>query len=297
MARLFTGSGVAIVTPFTQDGVNFDVLGKLIDMQLAGGTDAIIIVGTTGEPSTMTKQEKEQAIAYTVERVAHRVPVIAGTGGNNTAECILASKKAQELGADGLLIVTPYYNKTTPKGLIEHMKAIADNVTLPIIVYNVPPRTGMNVAPATLAAMAGYKGICGMKEASANIAQVLEMKRLCGDKIDLYSGEDGIVVPTLACGGVGVISVAANIVPRLMHDMVTSFLAGDVKAALELQWRVNPLVDCLFSEVNPIPVKTALGLMGYAVGPLRAPLTTMGEAPKAAMVQRMRELGLPIVGE
>ena len=289
---IFTGAGVALCTPFTQDGVNFDAFGKLIDFQIDGGTDALIVNGTTGEPSTMSEEEKRAALSFALERTAGRIPVIAGTGGNDTKKVIAASIEAQKMGADALLIVTPYYNKATQKGLIAHYTAVADAVDIPIIVYNVPGRTGLNMLPETLAALAEHPNIAGMKEASGNLAQVSEMARLCGDKCDLYSGEDGLVVPLLSVGGKGVISVVSNIAPRIMHDMVEKFLSGDIARARELQFKVNPLAAALFCEVNPIPAKTALRLIGIDAGPLRLPLTEMSDANLARLKREMQAFGL-----
>lgn len=289
---IFTGAGVALCTPFTQDGVNFDAFGKLIDFQIDGGTDALIVNGTTGEPSTMSEEEKRAALSFALERTAGRIPVIAGTGGNDTKKVIAASIEAQKMGADALLIVTPYYNKATQKGLIAHYTAVADAVDIPIIVYNVPGRTGLNMLPETLAALAEHPNIAGMKEASGNLAQVSEMARLCGDKCDLYSGEDGLVVPLLSVGGKGVISVVSNIAPRIMHDMVEKFLSGDIASARELQFKVNPLAAALFCEVNPIPAKTALRLIGIDAGPLRLPLTEMSDANLARLKREMQAFGL-----
>ncbi|MBC8528498.1 4-hydroxy-tetrahydrodipicolinate synthase [Christensenellaceae bacterium NSJ-44] len=289
---IFTGAGVALCTPFTQDGVNFDAFGKLIDFQIDGGTDALIVNGTTGEPSTMSEEEKRAALSFALERTAGRIPVIAGTGGNDTKKVIAASIEAQKMGADALLIVTPYYNKATQKGLIAHYTAVADAVDIPIIVYNVPGRTGLNMLPETLAALAEHPNIAGMKEASGNLAQVSEMARLCGDKCDLYSGEDGLVVPLLSVGGKGVISVVSNIAPRIMHDMVEKFLSGDIAGARELQFKVNPLAAALFCEVNPIPAKTALRLIGIDAGPLRLPLTEMSDANLARLKREMQAFGL-----
>lgn len=289
---IFTGAGVALCTPFTQDGVNFDAFGKLIDFQIDGGTDALIVNGTTGEPSTMSEEEKRAALSFALERTAGRIPVIAGTGGNDTKKVIAASIEAQKMGADALLIVTPYYNKATQKGLIAHYTAVADAVDIPIIVYNVPGRTGLNMLPDTLAALAEHPNIAGMKEASGNLAQVSEMARLCGDKCDLYSGEDGLVVPLLSVGGKGVISVVSNIAPRIMHDMVEKFLSGDIAGARELQFQVNPLAAALFCEVNPIPAKTALRLIGIDAGPLRLPLTEMSDANLARLKREMQAFGL-----
>lgn len=289
---IFTGAGVALCTPFTQDGVNFDAFGKLIDFQIENGTDALIVNGTTGEPSTMSEEEKHAALSFALERTAGRIPVIAGTGGNDTKKVISASIEAQKMGADALLIVTPYYNKATQQGLIAHYTAVADAVDIPIIVYNVPGRTGLNMLPETLAALAEHPNIAGMKEASGNLAQVSEMARLCGDKCDLYSGEDGLVVPLLSVGGKGVISVVSNIAPRIMHDMVEKFLSGDIAGARELQFKVNPLAAALFCEVNPIPAKTALRLIGIDAGPLRLPLTEMSDANLARLKREMQAFGL-----
>ncbi|MCM8899982.1 4-hydroxy-tetrahydrodipicolinate synthase [Caldicoprobacter algeriensis] len=291
---VFTGSCVALVTPFTEDGVNFESLANLIEFQIREGTDAILVCGTTGEPPTMTRDEKYSVIGFTVEKVAKRVPVIAGTGGYNTATVIEDSKEAERLGADALLIVTPYYNKTTQKGLIQHYAAIADAVHIPIIIYNVPGRTGLNVAPSTLKELSKIDNIVGIKEASGNIAQVTEMARLCGDKIDIYSGDDNIVVPILALGGKGVISVVANIAPQDTHEMVAKFLNGDIEGSRKLQFKLNPLIEALFLEVNPIPVKTALNLMGMNAGKLRMPLTDMSEQNLEILKKRMLEYGLRI---
>lgn len=269
---LFRGSGVALVTPFTEHGVDFETLGKLIDWQIESGTDALVVCGTTGEASTMTEQEKIAVIDYSVQRVAGRIPVIAGTGSNVTANAIKASKDAQERGADGLLIVTPYYNKTTQAGLIAHYRAIADAVKIPIIAYNVPSRTGLNVLPETMAEMANHPNIRGMKEASADITQITELARLCGEKISLYSGNDDHVLPLLVLGGEGVITTVGNVAPREMHELVTQWFDGDIEGAREIQFLLNPLVKSLFLEVNPIPVKAALALMGFRVGHPRLPL-------------------------
>lgn len=272
---LFKGSGVAIVTPFNKNGVDYDKLGELLDFHLQQGTDAIIICGTTGESSTMSDEEKKEAIKYTVDKVAGRKPIIAGTGSNNTKHSIELSKYAESVGCDGLLCVTPYYNKTTQKGLIAHYTAIADAVNIPIIVYNVPGRTGLNVNPDTLKTLSKHKNIVAVKEASGNISQIVEIGTFCNDDFYMYSGNDDQVVPLLSVGGIGVISVVANIAPREMHDMVIKYLDGDVKGAMELQLRIKALNDALFCEVNPIPVKTAMNLLGYQVGELRLPLTDM----------------------
>ncbi len=293
---IFTGSGVAIVTPFTDDGVNLDAFGKLIDFQIEQGTDAIIVCGTTGEPSTMTTKEKETAIGFAVEYVHGRVPVIAGTGGNNTAAVTEASRRAQALGADGLLIVTPYYNKCTQAGAIAHYNAVGDAVDLPIIVYNVPSRTGFNILPETLAKMAEHPNIAAMKEASANISQIIEMIRLCGDRMDFYSGNDDHVFPLLALGFLGVISVVANVAPRDTHDMVAAYMAGDIAKSRALQFRLNPLVAALFTEVNPIPVKAGLNLMGFAMGNPRLPLTPLSAPNLEKLKKAMTDHGIQIKG-
>lgn len=272
---IFTGSCVALVTPFTEDGINFETLGKMIDFHLKNGTDALLACGTTGEPSTMTSEEKNEVIRFTVEKSNKRVPVIAGAGGNNTKEVVKAAIDAERLGADALLVVNPYYNKTNQKGLYEHYKAIADRVNIPMIIYNVPSRTGMNITPKMLKMLSEIDNIKAIKEASGDIVQVLEMARLCGDKIDIYSGNDDYVVPVLSVGGIGVISVAANIVPKEMHNMVDLFLKDNVKDSRKIQLKLKPLIDALFCEVNPIPVKTAMNLMGFNMGKLRLPLTEM----------------------
>jgi 4-hydroxy-tetrahydrodipicolinate synthase len=274
---LFTGSGVAIITPFTDDGVDFEKLGELIEFHISEKTDAIIICGTTGEASTMPDEEHKEAIKYTVDKVAKRIPVIAGTGSNDTKHCIELSQYAESVGADGLLVVTPYYNKTTQKGLIEHFTAVANSVKIPIILYNVPGRTGLNITPETLKTLSKIDNIVGIKEASGNISQVAQMAALCGEDIDIYSGNDDMVVPLLSLGGKGVISVIANIAPRDTHDMVEKYLQGNVVESKNLQLKMLNLINALFIEVNPIPVKTAMNLLGYNVGKLRMPLTEMSE--------------------
>lgn len=280
---IFEGSAVALVTPFTEDGINFSALKRLLDFQLGNGTDALVICGTTGEPATMTVEEKHSVMKYAIDYVAGRRPVILGTGGNNTSAVIAESKYAQSLGADALLIVTPYYNKCSQDGLVKHFFAVADAVELPIIVYNVPGRTGVNVAPATLARLAEHPNIQAIKEASGNISQIAEMARLIKGKMDLYSGNDDQIVPILSLGGKGVISVLANVAPKAAHDICASYLSGDVKTACDLQLHYNPLNAALFSDVNPIPVKTALNLMGFEAGPLRLPLSEMSAQGKDAL--------------
>jgi 4-hydroxy-tetrahydrodipicolinate synthase len=292
--RIFSGSGVALVTPFGPSGVDFGAYGRLIEFQIENGTDAIIACGTTGEPCTMTAQERQAVYEFAIEKTAGRIPVIASTGGNNTAEVIRDSKAAQAAGADGLLVVTPYYNKCTQNGLIAHYNAVADAVDLPIIAYNVPGRTGLNVLPTTLLKMSYHPNIVGMKEASGNIAQVGEMIRLCEDRLTLYSGEDGIVLPLMALGGAGVISVIANILPKQMHELTAAMLRGDLAAARALQFGMNPIIDLLFCEVNPIPVKAALSMMGLCSDEVRMPLTPMEPAHKQALRSALLTYGVAL---
>lgn len=293
---LFKGSGVAIVTPFNKDGVDFDKLGELLDWHVQQGTDAIIICGTTGESSTMSDEEKKAAYKYTVERIAGRIPVIAGTGSNDTHHSIELSKYAESVGCDGVLCVTPYYNKTTQKGLIAHYTAIADAINIPVIVYNVPGRTGLNINADTLKTLSKHKNIAAVKEASGNISQVVEIGTFCNDEFYMYSGNDDQVVPLLSVGGIGVISVVANIDPKVMHDMVMAYLEGDVKKAMELQLKIKALNDALFCEVNPIPVKTAMNLLGYKVGELRLPLTDMTEKNLEYLKKSLVDYGYQLRG-
>ena len=292
--RIFTGSGVALVTPFTPSGVDFEAYGKLIEFQIENGTDALISCGTTGEPSTMTFDERQSVIEFAIEKAAGRVPVIASTGGNNTAEVIHASKAAQQAGANGLLVVTPYYNKCTQNGLIAHYTALADAVDIPIIVYNVPSRTGLNVLPKTLEILSHHPNIAAVKEASGNISQVGEMIRLCEDRLSVYSGEDGVILPLMALGGYGVISVVANILPRQTHDLTAAMLQGDLETARKLQHGMNPIIQLLFCEVNPIPVKAALCMMGMCSGHVRLPLTPMEDAHKQALREAMVAYGMQL---
>ncbi|WP_069649996.1 4-hydroxy-tetrahydrodipicolinate synthase [Caloranaerobacter ferrireducens] len=289
---LFTGSGVALVTPYKNGQIDFDKLGELIEWHIDNHTDAIIICGTTGEASTMTDEEQKQTIKFTVEKVNKRIPVIAGTGSNNTKHAIELSIYAEKVGADGLLIVTPYYNKTTQKGLIEHYLTIANEVNIPIIVYNVPGRTGLNIKPNTLAKLAKHPNIKAVKEASGNISQVAEIARLCPEDFYIYSGNDDMVVPLLSLGGKGVISVVANILPKDTHDMVMYYLNGDIDNARKLQLKMKGLIDALFIETNPIPVKTAMNLLGMDVGELRLPLTTMSEDNLQKLIKEMENYGL-----
>ena len=294
---VFKGAGVAIVTPFTKNNeVDFEKLGELIEYQIAQGTDSIIICGTTGEASTLTHEEHLECIRYTVEKVAKRVPVVAGTGSNATDTAIYLSQEAERFGADALLLVTPYYNKATQKGLIAHFTEVANSVKIPIILYNVPGRTGCNITPQTVAALTkNVDNIVGIKEASGNIAQVAEIMQLTEGKIDLYSGCDEMIVPVLSLGGVGVISVLSNIAPKETHDMVMRFLDGDITGSRELQLKLLPLINALFTEVNPIPVKMALNLMGFQVGHLRMPLTELEPANTDRLVKEMNAVGIKTV--
>ena len=289
---LFAGSGTALVTPFLNGELDLESFGSLIDWQIHSGTNALIICGTTGEASTMTGPEKERAISFAVERSAGRVPIIAGTGGNDTAVCLEQSLRAQELGADALLMVTPYYNKTTQAGLIAHYTKVADAVRVPIIIYNVPSRTGLNVLPSTMCELSKHPRIRGIKEASANIEQITELARLCVDSIALYSGNDDHVLPLLSLGGQGVISTVANIAPREVERLVATYMVGDIAASRALQFKLNPLVKQLFTEVNPIPVKAALQMMGKCSGELRLPLVEISETNRSALRREMLAFGL-----
>lgn len=291
---IFTGAGVAIVTPMKNDEeVNYTKLEELINWQIDQGTDSIIIAGTTGESSTLTMDEHEKVIRAAVEFTKGRVPVIAGTGSNCTRTAIQLSREAEVDGVDGLLIVTPYYNKATQEGLIRHYSAIARETKLPIILYNVPGRTGCNLMPETVAALVKNEpNIVGLKEATGNMAQASKTMYLCDGNLDLYSGEDGLVLPLMSIGAKGVISVWSNVAPAQVHQMCQSFFDGDIETARRLQAEALPLVDALFSEVNPIPVKKALNLMGKEVGPLRAPLCEMSEANAAVLAKVMKEYGI-----
>lgn len=291
---IFKGAGVALVTPFHEDeSVNYEALEELLEMQIAGHTDAIIVCGTTGEPSTMTKEERISVIKFAVEKVNGRVPVIAGTGGNNTREAIEMSKTAEDLGVDGLLVVTPYYNKATQEGLFLHYKAITDAVNIPIIMYNVPSRTGLNLLPETAVRIAGEcKNVVGIKEASGNIDQITNLAKLGRGVLDIYSGNDDEVIPILSLGGIGVISVLSNIAPQETHDMVMEFLEGDRTKALDIQLKYLDVIHALFCEVNPIPAKAALNMMGKSAGVMRLPLTEMSEKNKAVLRDAMIEVGL-----
>ncbi len=290
----FTGSGVAIVTPYTEgcEKINYPLLGKLIDNQIAGGTDAIVITGTTGESPVLTHEEHAEEIRFAVEHVNHRVPVIAGTGSNDTAYAVKLSNEAEAAGADALLMVTPYYNKTSQDGLIEHFNFVADRVSTPIILYNVPSRTGLNILPATYLELSKHKNIVATKEANGDISSVAKTKALCGDNLAIYSGNDDQILAIMAHGGKGVISVLANILPKVAHDIASEYLAGNTKRSFELQMEYLDLCNDLFIDVNPVPVKAAMCMMGIDVGRCRMPLPEMSEANKAKLAVVLRKHGL-----
>lgn len=294
---IFKGAGVAIVTPFTNNNeVDYERLGELIEFQIAEGTDSIIICGTTGEASTLTHEEHLECIRYTVDKVNKRVPVIAGTGSNSTETAIYLSTEAEKNGADALLVVTAYYNKATQKGLIVHFTEIANSVKVPIILYNVPSRTGCNMLPETVATLVkNVDNIIGMKEASGDIAQVAEIMQLTDGNIDLYSGCDDIIVPVLSLGGAGVISVLSNVAPKETHEIVQKFMDGDIKGSREIQFKLLPLIHALFCEVNPIPVKKAVNLIGYDVGSLRLPLTELEPENTELLIREMKAIGMKTV--
>lgn len=291
---IFTGAGVAIVTPMKANGeVNYEKLGEFIDFQIENSTDAIIICGTTGEASTLTHEEHIEAIRFTADYVKKRVPVIAGTGSNCTETAIYLSKEAQKAGVDGCLVVTPYYNKATQKGLIAHYTAVAKSVDLPIIMYNVPGRTGCNILPETAVKLAkDVENIVAIKAATGNMAQEVKTMALAEGRLDMYSGEDGLIVPLMSVGAKGVISVLSNVAPKQTHDICAAYMQGNTKEAADLQFAALDLVDALFCEVNPIPVKHALNLMGWDMGPLRAPLCEMEDANLARLKKAMTEYGI-----
>ena len=291
---IFKGSGVAIITPFNENGIDFEKFKYLIEWHIKESTDAIIVCGTTGEATTMTEQEKKEAIKFTVDTVNKRIPVIAGTGGNNTKTSIEMSLYAESVGVDGLLVITPYYNKTNSEGLFMHFKAINDAVKTPIILYNVPSRTNMNITPTTLLRLTQLNNVVAIKEASGDLSQIAKMKALCGDKIDIYSGNDDQIVPILSLGGSGVISVLANVLPKETHDIVEKYLTGDVVESRKLQLGVNELVSSLFIEVNPIPVKAAMNLMGMEAGELRLPLTNISEQNLEILRNNMMKYGIKV---
>ncbi len=291
---IFTGAATAVITPFTEEGIDWEAFGRLIDFQLDGGIDALVVAGTTGEGSTITDREHEDAVLFCVKRAAGRVPVIAGTGSNNTAHAIERTKTACKAGADAVLLVTPYYNKTTQRGLVASFAAIADASSVPCILYNVPSRTGLNMLPGTLAELAKHEKIAAVKEACGNISQVAKERELCGDSLDVYSGNDDQTVPVLSLGGKGVISTVGNIVPREMAEMCRLFFAGDVKGAADLQLKLLSLMNQTMIETNPIPVKAACAAMGFGKYILRLPLVPMEEDNRLKLLQLMRDLGLEV---
>jgi len=289
---IFRGAGVAIVTPFTEDGINFAELGRIIEDQIAGGTDAVVITGTSGESATMTDEEHKAAIKYAVEKVNGRIPVIAGTGSNETAYAIQLSQYAEKVGADALLVVTPYYNKCTQKGLVKHFTAIADSVNIPLVLYNVPSRTGVKIQLNTYAELAKHPRIAAVKEASGDLSAIIRIRQVCGDDLAIYSGNDDQIVPILSVGGQGVISVLSNVAPQTAHDICQLYFDGRVKESAALQIEYMDLISELFSEVNPIPVKAAMNFLGYAAGPLRLPLTELEPEHQASLKAVMKKHGL-----
>ena len=287
---IFTGMATAIITPMTPAGIDYDALGKLIDFQIDSGINAIVVMGTTGENATIEPADQKAVIAYTVKRVAGRVPVIAGTGTNNTDHVLSATRAACEVGADAVLVVTPYYNKATQNGLIKHFTMVADASTVPVILYNVPGRTGCNLLPDTVAELAKHPNIVGIKEASGNMSQVVELFAKCGDLIDIYSGEDALTVPMMSMGGKGTISVLSNVIPAQSVAMTDAALAGDFATAAKLQCKFLPLINALFCEVNPIPAKAAVAALGIGEEYLRLPLTPMEDANRERLYNEMRKL-------
>lgn len=289
---IFKGCGTAIATPFTKTGVNFDEFGKLIEEQIENKVDGLIVCGTTGEASTMSIEERKETIKFAIEKVNKRIPVVVGTGSNCTASAIEMTKFAESAGADGALVVTPYYNKTTQAGLIAHFKAIANSTNLPIILYSVPSRTGVNIMPATCKKLSEVKNIVAIKEASGNISQIAEIANLCKDKLHIYSGNDDQIVPILSLGGIGVISVLSNIMPKYTHDMVQNFFDGKIEESRKMQLDAIDLIKALFSEVNPIPVKEALNLLGYKFGEPRLPLVPMSKDARCVLEEEMKKMGI-----
>lgn len=290
--NIFIGCGTALVTPFTKDGVDFVTLKKLIDFQIQQGADALIILGTTGESSTMTLEEKKHVAKFAIDNVHKQIPVIVGAGGNNTKAVIEFSKYAESIGADGLLLVTPYYNKTTQNGLIMHYTEIAKNTSLPIILYNVPSRTGLNIEPKTCLKLSKIPNIVAIKEASGNISQIAKIASLCGDNLHIYSGNDDQTLPILSLGGIGVISVLSNIAPKFVHNMVFDYLSGNYTLAKDSQIKSISLIDSLFCETNPIPVKSALSMMGYDSMRVRLPLVTMSLEKQKILETEMKKFNL-----
>ena len=289
---VFTGAATAIITPLNKDGIDYELFGKLIDFQIEQGIDAIVAVGTTGEGSTLTDEEHKEAIKFCVDKVGGRVPVIAGTGSNDIAYAIELTEYACSVGADAMLLVTPYYNKATQKGLIASFEAVANASTKPCILYNVPGRTGCNLLPETVAVLAKHPNIVAIKEASGNISQIAKIAELCGDEIDIYSGNDDQIVPIMSLGGKGVISVLSNLLPKETSDICHKYLNGDTKGSLELQLKYLSLVDALFCEVNPIPVKAAMAAMGYCENYLRLPLTPMEAKNEEKLLSIMKQHGI-----
>ena len=291
---IFTGMATAIVTPMTATGIDYEALGRFIDFQIENGINAIVVMGTTGENATIEPSDQKEVIRYTVEKVAKRVPVIAGTGTNNTEHVLANTRAACEVGADAVLVVTPYYNKATQNGLIKHFTMVADASTVPVILYNVPGRTGCGLQPRTVAKLAEHPNIVGLKEATGNMAQMVELMHLCGDRIDIYSGEDALTVPMMAMGAAGTISVLSNVVPAESVAMTDACIAGDYKTAAAMQCKLLPLINALFSEVNPIPAKAAVSAMGFGEENLRLPLTPMEPQTRAVLFEEMRKLGVNV---
>ena len=291
---VFQGMATAIITPMTPSGIDYETLGRFIEFQIENGINALVVMGTTGENATIEPEDQAKVIRYTVEKVAGRVPVIAGTGTNNTAHVLHQTKNACDAGADAVLVVTPYYNKATQNGLIAHYTAVADASTVPVILYNVPGRTGCNLLPRTVAKLAEHPNIVGIKEAAGNMAQMVQLAALCGDKLDIYSGEDALTVPMMSMGAAGAISVLSNVAPREAVAMSDACLAGDFKTAADLQCKLLPLIDALFSEVNPIPAKAAVAAMGFGEEYLRMPLTSMEDHNRENLYQEMRKLGINV---
>lgn len=292
---IFTGMATAIVTPMHTDGsIDYEALGRFVEFQIDSGINGLVVMGTTGENATIEPEDQKKVIAYTVEKVAGRVPVIAGTGTNNTEHVLHNTRNACQVGADAVLVVTPYYNKATQNGLVTHFTAVADESTLPVILYNVPGRTGCNLLPKTVAKLAEHPNIAAIKEATGSLAQMIEIMHLCGDKIDVYSGEDGLTVPMMAMGAKGTISVLSNVAPRQSVAMTDACLRGDYAAAAKMQCDLLPLINALFSEVNPIPAKAATAAMGFGADALRLPLTSMEEQNRAVLFAEMRKLGIAV---
>lgn len=292
---IFTGMATAIVTPMHTDGsIDYEALGRFVEFQIGSGINGLVVMGTTGENATIEPEDQKKVIAYTVEKVAGRVPVIAGTGTNNTEHVLHNTRNACQVGADAVLVVTPYYNKATQNGLVTHFTAVADESTLPVILYNVPSRTGCNLLPKTVAKLSEHPNIAAIKEATGSLAQMIEIMHLCGDKIDVYSGEDGLTVPMMAMGAKGTISVLSNVAPRQSVAMTDACLRGDYAAAAKMQCDLLPLIDALFSEVNPIPAKAATAAMGFGADALRLPLTSMEEQNRAVLFAEMRKLGIAV---